>query len=123
MLSLCARIAAFRLRFPVATTVAEKLAGVEQTHHLVCPHDDHVPMMTISPTKLGAKNWLFIGSQRGGELAALAYTLIENCKRHGVHLRDYLSEAARQIIEQGQDAANALTPARFASRPTAKSAA
>lgn len=29
----------------------------------------------IRPTKLGAKNWLFIGLQRGGELAALAYTL------------------------------------------------
>jgi len=85
--------------------------------------DNNLVENAIRPTKLGQKNWLFIGSQRGGELAALAYTVIENCKRHGVNLRDYLETAAQRLIEQGPEAAKDLTPAKFGSRPTAQSAA
>lgn len=76
--------------------------------------DNNLVENAIRPTKLGAKNWLFIGSQRGGELAALAYTLIENSKRHGIDLRNYLETAARQILERGPDAAKEITPAKFA---------
>jgi len=85
--------------------------------------DNNLVENAIRPTKLGAKNWLFIGSQRGGELAALAYTLIENCKRYGVNLRDYLQTTARQIIERGSNAAKDLTPAKFAARSIAQAAA
>jgi len=41
----------------------------------------------IRPLKLGAKNYMFFGSRRGGELACAAHTLIENCKRHELDLR------------------------------------
>ena len=85
--------------------------------------DNNLIENAIRPTKLGQKNWLFIGSQRGGELAALAYTLIENCKRHGVNLRNYLETAARKLIEQGPETAKDLTPAKFANRSTAQCAA
>ena len=33
---------------------------------------------------LGWKNWLFVGSERGGESAPIAYTLIETAKLNGV---------------------------------------
>ena len=64
----------------------------------------------IRPTKLGQKNLLFLGSERGGELAAVAFTIIENCKRNGLNLREYLASTMKAIIEQGPAAAPSLTP-------------
>jgi len=68
----------------------------------------------IRPLKLGAKNWLFFGSRRGGELACVAYTLIANCKRHGIDIREYLIETMRALVERGPDCAAQLTPAAIA---------
>ena len=45
---------------------------------------------TIRPLKIGAKNYLFFGSRRGGELACVDYTLIETCKRHGLDARCWI---------------------------------
>lgn len=69
---------------------------------------------TIRPLKLGAKNYLFFGSARGGELACVAYTLIENCKRHGLDVRSYLIEAMKMLVEHGPGRAAELTPATVA---------
>ena len=52
----------------------------------------------IRPLKLGSKNYLFFGSQRGGELACVAYTLIANSNRHGLALNDYLTEAMKALV-------------------------
>jgi len=68
----------------------------------------------IRPLKLGAKNYLFFGSARGGELACVAYTLIENCKRQGLDLRAYLIEAMKMLVEHGPAYAAELTPAAVA---------
>ena len=44
---------------------------------------------------LGRKNWLFCGSDRGGRAAAVHFSLLASCKRHGhdpfVYLRDVLT--------------------------------
>jgi len=43
---------------------------------------------------LGRKNWLFLGNDRGGRAAAIHFSLLASCKRHGhdpfVYLRDVL---------------------------------
>ena len=69
----------------------------------------------IRPLKLGAKNWLFFGSKRGGELACVAFTLIENCKRYGLKLRKYLMEVMKALVEHGPSRAAELTPASIVS--------
>ena len=38
----------------------------------------------IRPLALGRKNWLFAGSDTGGERAAAIYTLIETAKLNGL---------------------------------------
>lgn len=68
----------------------------------------------IRPLKLGAMNDLFFGSARGGEPACVAYTLIENCKRHGLDVRSSLMEAMRMLDGQGPARAGELTPAAVA---------
>jgi transposase len=44
---------------------------------------------------IGRRNWLFCGSDRGGRAAAIHFSLLASCKRHGhdpwVYLRDVLT--------------------------------
>ena len=44
----------------------------------------------IRPTKLGAKNWLFMGSETAGQTNAIWYTLIESCRRRKIDPWKYL---------------------------------
>jgi hypothetical protein len=76
--------------------------------------DNNLIENSIRPLKLGAKNYLFFGSRRGGELACVAYTLIENCKRHGLDLRGYLMRAMQLLVEHGPGRAAEITPATVA---------
>lgn len=44
----------------------------------------------IRPTKVGAKNWLFMGSEQSGQSNAIWYTLIESCRRRQLDPWRYL---------------------------------
>ena len=39
---------------------------------------------TLRGIALGRKNWLFAGSDTGGERTAVVYSLIETCKLNGI---------------------------------------
>jgi len=58
----------------------------------------------IRPLKLGAKNWLFAGSDTGGERAAAIHTLIQTARLNGLdpaaYLRDILTVIADQPINR-----------------------
>lgn len=62
----------------------------------------------IRPTKLGAKNHLFIGSAEAGTNSAVLYTLVENCRALGLNPRDYLIWAINGLQAKP---AEKLTPA------------
>jgi transposase len=69
----------------------------------------------IRPTKLGARNSMFFGSLEAGTNNALFYTLMANCKSHGMDPEMYLTEVIKRLphnatVEQAAE----LTPARFA---------
>jgi transposase len=51
----------------------------------------------IRPVALGRKNWLFAGSDSGGERAALFYTLIRTATLNGVEPEAYLREVIARI--------------------------
>lgn len=46
----------------------------------------------IRPTKLDAKNWLFIGNEMSGQKCAILYTIVENCRRLGINPKEYLTD-------------------------------
>jgi transposase len=50
----------------------------------------------MRPIALGRNNWIFAGSDSGGERAALMYTLIETAKLNGLNPEAYL----RQVISR-----------------------
>lgn len=75
--------------------------------------DNNLVENAIRPTKLGAKNWLFIGCREAGQKAAILYTIVENCRRLGIDTREYLEDVLTRLPGMmARDAVN-LTPANW----------
>jgi transposase len=57
---------------------------------------------------VGRKNWLMIGNERGGNAAAVLYTLVQTCKEIGVVPQTYLRDVLLRIGRESD--VNKLTP-------------
>jgi len=75
--------------------------------------DNNLVENAIRPTKLGAKNWLFIGREDAGEKSAILYTLVENCRRLGINPRDYFEDVLTRLPGMMASGAVSLTPANW----------
>jgi len=53
----------------------------------------------MRPIALGRKNYLFMGSQRGGKSAAIAYSLIETAKHNNVDPQAWLTWVLERIAD------------------------
>lgn len=66
---------------------------------------------------LGRKNWLFLGSDRGGRAAAVHFSLLASCKRHGhdpwVYYRDVLTRLPAMLPAASEENLLALLPHRW----------
>lgn len=76
----------------------------------------------IRPLKLGAKNWLFLGSDAGGERAAIFYTLIRSAKLNGAEPEAYLRQVLARIGDHPINRLDELLPWNIA-RPATQSVA
>lgn len=65
---------------------------------------------------IGRKNWLFIGSEAGGEVASRLYTLTASALRHNLDLWAYLNDVLRRLVGGEADVA-ALLPGAWAKSP------
>jgi len=59
---------------------------------------------------LGRKNYLFAGSNRGGESAAAIYTLIGTAKLNGIDPESYLRNVLSRISEHSINRNDELLP-------------
>lgn len=64
----------------------------------------------IRPLALGRKNWLFAGSDSGGERAATMYTLIETAKLNGLDPEAYLRAVIDRIADHPIKRIDGLLP-------------
>jgi len=69
----------------------------------------------IRPTKLGAKNWMFMGSEAAGQTNATWYTLIESCRRRRLDPWDYLKWLFEELpkIKVKKDTFHYYTPKAY----------
>jgi transposase len=67
----------------------------------------------IRPTAIGKKNWLFFGSEEAGQRSAVLYTLIENCRRHGVEPYTYLKDVLERLPSTTNQEVSQLTPLKW----------
>jgi transposase len=62
--------------------------------HGFLPIDNNAAERSLRPIAVGRKNWLHLGSERGGRTAAVLMSLVESCRRCGVepfaYIRDLL---------------------------------
>lgn len=76
----------------------------------------------IRPVALGRKNWLFAGSDSGGERAAVFYTLIRTARLNGHDPEAYLRKVLTRIGEHPINRLSELLPWNIA-RPATQSVA
>lgn len=72
--------------------------------------DNNLVENAIRPTALGKKNWLFFGSEEAGQRSAVIYTLIENCRMHGVEPYAYLKDVLERLPRTTNQQVAQLTP-------------
>jgi transposase len=75
--------------------------------------DTNLVENAIRPTKLGAKNWLFVGCREAGQRAAILYTIVENCRRLGIDGREYLEDVLTRLPTMKESEVTDLTPANW----------
>jgi transposase len=61
--------------------------------------DNNAAERSMRPMTLGRKNWLFAGSDSGGERAAAIYTLTETAKLNGLDPEHYLRRVLERIAD------------------------
>ena len=74
--------------------------------------DNNPAEQAVRCTKLGMKNWLFIGHPKAGKRAAIIYTIVQNCKNHGLDPRAYLIDVLKRLPRMNNNTAaiRALQP-------------
>ena len=72
--------------------------------------DNNAAERSMRPMVLGRKNWLFAGSDAGGERAAAAYSLIETAKLNGLDPEDYLRHVLERIADHPVKRVHELLP-------------
>ena len=61
--------------------------------------DNNAAERALRTVAVGRKNWIFFGNERGGEAAAVVYSLIATCKEHDVDPRTYLRDVLLRIAK------------------------
>jgi transposase len=72
--------------------------------------DNNLVENAIRPTAIGKKNWLFFGSEAAGQRSAVIYTLVANCRLHGVEPHAYLKDVLERLPTATNQTVAQLTP-------------
>jgi len=76
--------------------------------------DNNAAERSIRPLALGRKNYLFAGSDAGGQRAAAIYSLIETAKLNGLDPQAYLRDVLAGIADHPVSRVDELLPWNFA---------
>ncbi len=75
--------------------------------------DNNLAENAMRPVALGRKNWLFVGSERGGRAAALYMGLVKSCKDNGINPWAYFDDMLRRIMSHPVSRLRELLPDRW----------
>ena len=72
--------------------------------------DNNTAERAMKPVAIGRKNWMFAGSQRGGNSMAIAFTLIETAKLNGVDPQAWLTWVLERVADHKINRLDELMP-------------
>jgi transposase len=75
--------------------------------------DNNVAERAVRAFALGRKNWLFVGSEEGGESAANICSLIQTCRAFKINPREYLEDVMRRLMSHSKSKIEELLPDRW----------
>lgn len=76
--------------------------------------DNNVAERAVRPLAIGRKNWLFLGSEEGGEAAAILLSLVQTCRALNINPYDYLEDIMRRILSYSFQKLDDLLPQNWA---------
>jgi transposase len=79
--------------------------------------DNNLAENAMRPIALGRKNWLFVGSERGGRAAALFMGLVQSCKGLGINPWEYFDDMLRRIMSHPVNRLRELLPDQWKPLP------
>lgn len=82
--------------------------------------DNNASENALRRVALGRKNWLFVGSDNGGETAAILFTMIATCQRHAVNPVEYLKDVLTRIAAHPANKLRELMPDHWKHHSTAQ---
>ena len=75
--------------------------------------DNNLSENALRRIAIGRKNWLFAGSDNGGRTAAVLFSFIATCQRHGVEPFAYLRDVQTRIAAHPHNRLAELLPGRW----------
>ena len=72
--------------------------------------DNNIAERAIRPIAIGRKNWLFAGSDRGGETAANFFTIIQTAKFNNINPQKYLAKLLNTVQDHKANMLHELLP-------------
>ena len=72
--------------------------------------DNNIGENALRSVAVGRKNYLFFGSDNGGEAAAIIYSLLGTCRLNGVEPENWLREVIGKINNWPSNRVNDLMP-------------
>lgn len=79
--------------------------------------DNNIAENAMRPVALGRKNWLFVGSERGGRAAALFMGLVKSCKDCDINPWEYFDDMLRRIMSHPVTRLRELLPDQWKPLP------
>jgi transposase len=79
--------------------------------------DNNLAENAMRPVALGRKNWLFVGSERGGRAAALFMGLIQSCKNLEINPWEYFDDMLRRVMSHPVNRLRELLPDQWKPLP------
>jgi transposase len=79
--------------------------------------DNNAPERTLRLCAIGRKNWLFFGSDRGGETAAILYSVLASAKRHRIEPWAYVKALLVALSKPDVDLRSLLPDIWIAAHP------
>jgi transposase len=79
--------------------------------------DNNRSERTLRPVAIGRKNWMFFGSDRGGETAAICMSVLATAKRHGIEPVAYVTALLAALSSEAVDLESLLPDVWIAAHP------